>query len=169
MCTIVNSTFYPILHLETSSHDRSNEQNIQPGITVPQLDWRRLFCCSGGVSGVAKLNRAGEIDLSHPAEIPLEMEPTRKKAKRMWKVVITEIQDANALDPLTAPPGAFFVSTERFARTVDSLDLPRLISVIKRMQCSRGHARKKTQGKERQLLSEKIPHLDTNWLAGAIH
>ena len=77
----------------------------------------------------------------------------------MWKVVITEIQDANALDPMTAPPGAFFVSTDRFARTVDSLDLRKLISVINRMQSSRGHA----------LLGEKIPHLDTNWLAGAIH
>ena len=29
----------------------------------------------------------------------------------MWKVVITEIQDANTLDPIHAPPGAFFVST----------------------------------------------------------
>jgi hypothetical protein len=86
----------------------------------------------------------------------------------MWKVVITEIQDANTLDPMNAPPGAFFVSTERFARTVDHLDLPNIISVINRMQSSRGNARKKRQGKERQLLSEKIPHLDTNRLAGAV-
>ena len=86
----------------------------------------------------------------------------------MWKVVITEIEDANTLDPKNAPPGAFFVSTERFARTVDSLDMPKLISVINSMQSSRGHAQKKTQGKERQLLSEKIPHLDTNWLAGTL-
>jgi len=87
----------------------------------------------------------------------------------MWKVVITEIQDANTLDPMNAPPGAFFVSTERFERTVDHLDLPNIISVINRMQSSRGNARKKRQGKERQLLSEKIPHLDTNRLAGAVH
>jgi hypothetical protein len=86
----------------------------------------------------------------------------------MWKVVITEIQDANTLDPVNAPPGAFFVSTERFARTVDHLDLPKVNSVINRMQSSRGNARKKRQGKERQLLSEKIPHLDTNRLAGAV-
>ena len=45
-------------------------------------------------------------------------------AKCMWKVIITEIQDANMLDPMNAPAGAFFVSTERFARTVDYLDLP---------------------------------------------
>jgi len=55
----------------------------------------------------------------------------------MWKVVITEIQDANTLDPIQAPPGAFFVSTERFARTVETLDLPKVISVIKRMESSR--------------------------------
>lgn len=65
----------------------------------------------------------------------------------MWKVVMTEIQDANTLDPTNAPPGAFFVNTERFARTVDSLDLPKIISVINRMQSSRGHARKKRQGR----------------------
>ncbi len=60
----------------------------------------------------------------------------------MWKVVITEIQDANTLEPIHAPPGAFFVSTERFARTVDCLDLPNIISVINRMQSSpRGCAR----------------------------
>jgi hypothetical protein len=86
----------------------------------------------------------------------------------MWKVVITEIQDANTLDPMSAPPGAFFVSAEQFARTVDHLDLPRLISVINRMQSSRGHARRKGQRKERQSLSEKIPHLDTDLLAGTL-
>lgn len=52
----------------------------------------------------------------------------------MWKVVITEIQDASAIDPAYAPPGAFFVSTERFARTVKNLDLPKIISAINRMQ-----------------------------------
>jgi hypothetical protein len=74
----------------------------------------------------------------------------------MWKVVITEIQDAKTLDPMNAPPGAFFVCTERLARTVDYLDLSKVISVINRMQSSRGNVRKKRQGKERQLLSEKI-------------
>ena len=54
----------------------------------------------------------------------------------MWKVVITEIQDASAIDPAYAPPGAFFVSTERFARTVKNLDLQRIISAINRMQAS---------------------------------
>ena len=48
-----------------------------------------------------------------------------QRSKRMWKVVITEIQDASAIDPAYAPPGAFFVSTERFARTVKNLDLPK--------------------------------------------
>ncbi len=80
----------------------------------------------------------------------------------MWKVVITEIQDASTLDPVNAPPGAFFVSTERFARTVDYLDLPNIISVINRMQSS---SREDTRRK-RQVLSEKIPHLDTNPLVG---
>ena len=55
-------------------------------------------------------------------EIPLETKLTRKRTERMWKIVITEIQDANTLDPMHAPPGAFFVSTERFAQTVE---LPR--------------------------------------------
>ena len=86
----------------------------------------------------------------------------------MWKVVITEIQDAKTLDPMNAPPGAFFVCTERLARTVDYLDLSKVISVINRMQSSRGNARKKRQGKERQLLGEKSPHLDANRLAGAV-
>jgi hypothetical protein len=57
-----------------------------------------------------------------------------QRSKRMWKVVITEIQDASAIDPAYAPPGAFFVSTERFARTVKNLDLQRIISAINRMQ-----------------------------------
>ena len=78
----------------------------------------------------------------------------------MWKVEIAEIQDANTLDPMNTPPGAFFVSTERFARTVDYLDLAKVIRVINRMQSSRGHARKKGQ-----LLSEKIPPLNSNRLA----
>ena len=87
----------------------------------------------------------------------------------MWKVVITEIQDAKTLDPMNAPPGAFFVCTERLARTVEYLDLSKVISVINRMQSSRGNVREKRHGKERQLLSEKIPHLDTNRLARAVH
>jgi hypothetical protein len=50
----------------------------------------------------------------------------------MWKVVITEIQDAGTLEPTRVPPGAFFVSTERFSRTVDDLDLQALIKTIDR-------------------------------------
>ena len=46
----------------------------------------------------------------------------------MWKVVITEIQDAHSLDPTNAPAGAFFVSTERFAQTVEFLDLRKIIA-----------------------------------------
>ena len=80
----------------------------------------------------------------------------------MWKVVITEIQDASTLDPINVPPGAFFVGTERFARTVDCLDLPNIISVINRMQSSsREYVHEK-----REILSEKIPHLATKCLTG---
>ena len=43
---------------------------------------------------------------------------------------ITEIQDANALDPANAPPGAFSVSVDRFVKTVDNLDLPTLINLV---------------------------------------
>jgi hypothetical protein len=114
----------------------------------------------GGISVVAKLNRAGEIDLSLCGNPARNGTPSAKKAKRMWKVVIAEIQDANTLDPMNAPPGAFFVSAERFARTVEYLDLAKVIRLINRMQSSRGHARNKAQ-----LLSEKIPHLNTNRLA----
>ncbi len=52
----------------------------------------------------------------------------------MWKVVVTEIQDANVLEPLAVPPGAFFVSKERLSRTVENLDLQALISALDRMQ-----------------------------------
>jgi hypothetical protein len=79
----------------------------------------------------------------------------------MWKVVITEIQDANTLDPLHAPPGAFFVSTERFARTVDQIDLPNVIRAINSMQCSAQEQRER-----KIVLSEAIPRLETNHLAG---
>jgi len=48
----------------------------------------------------------------------------------MWKIVITEIQDANVLDPANAPPGAFFVSADRFVKTVDNLDLASLIKFV---------------------------------------
>jgi hypothetical protein len=82
----------------------------------------------------------------------------------MWKVVITEIQDANTIDPTSAPPGAFFVSTERFAQTVNYLDLPKLISVINRMQHSLGHAQP-----QRSILSEKIPSLKTERFAEFEH
>lgn len=56
----------------------------------------------------------------------------------MWKVVITEIQDAGTLEPTRVPPGAFFVSTERFSRTVDDLDLEALITTIDQMQAPQG-------------------------------
>jgi hypothetical protein len=52
----------------------------------------------------------------------------------MWKVVVTEIQDASALEPFDVPAGAFFVSKERFARTVENLDLPWLIDALQAMQ-----------------------------------
>jgi hypothetical protein len=61
----------------------------------------------------------------------------------MWKIVVTEIQDANKLDPTSAPPSALFVSTERFARTVDYLDLSKLISVINSMQSAHGRVLRK--------------------------
>jgi len=101
----------------------------------------------GGVSVVAKLNRAAVIDLSLRESRSKWTPP--QKAKRMWKVEIAEIQDANTLDPMNTPPGAFFVSTERFARTVEYLDLAKVIRVINRMQSSRGQARN-----DGQLLSE---------------
>jgi hypothetical protein len=56
------------------------------------------------------------------------------------------------------------VSTERFAQTVDDLDLPKLISVINGMQCSHGHARQ-----ARSILSEKIPRLKTERFAELEH
>jgi hypothetical protein len=64
----------------------------------------------------------------------------------MWNIVVTELQDANKLDPNSAPPGAFFVSTERFARTVDYLDLSKLIGVIDGMQPPRRSMRRKKLG-----------------------
>jgi hypothetical protein len=79
----------------------------------------------------------------------------------MWKVVITEIQDASTLDPAHTPPGAFFVTTERFARTIDQIDLPNVIRAINSMQCSPHEPREK-----RIVLSETIPRLDANHLAG---
>jgi hypothetical protein len=80
----------------------------------------------------------------------------------MWKVVITEIQDANALDPLHTPPGAFFVRTERFARTVDNIDLPNLICAINRMQCSPHDQR----SEKKVALSETIPWMETSCVGG---
>ena len=61
----------------------------------------------------------------------------------MWKVVITEIQDANTIDPTSAPPGAFFVSTERFAKTVEYLDLHKVIGLINRIPYPHGQAQPK--------------------------
>jgi hypothetical protein len=59
----------------------------------------------------------------------------------MWKVVVTEIQDASALEPFDVPAGAFFVSKERFARTVANLDLPWLIDALQAMQFTQEYAR----------------------------
>jgi hypothetical protein len=92
-----------------------------------------------------------------PAGNPAQNGTHPQRTKRMWKVVITEIQDANALDPINAPPGAFFVYTERFARTVDCLDLPNIISVINRTESSsRGYRR------ENIVPSEGIPGRQAN-------
>jgi hypothetical protein len=60
--------------------------------------------------------------------------PNKKGHAPMWKVVVTEIQDASALEPFDVPAGAFFVSKERFARTVENLDLPWLIDALQAMQ-----------------------------------
>ena len=59
----------------------------------------------------------------------------------MWKVVVTEIQDASTLEPFDVPAGAFFVSKERLARTVENLDLPRLIDALDAMQPMQEFAR----------------------------
>ena len=59
----------------------------------------------------------------------------------MWKVVVTEIQDASALEPFDVPTGAFFVSRERLARTVENLDLPWLIDALEAMQSPQQYAR----------------------------
>jgi hypothetical protein len=59
----------------------------------------------------------------------------------MWKVVVTEIQDASALEPFDLPTGAFFVSRERLARTVENLDLPWLIDALEAMQSTHECAR----------------------------
>jgi hypothetical protein len=58
----------------------------------------------------------------------------------MWKVVVTEIQNASALEP-EVPPGAFFVSKERFSPTVEDLDLPLLVKMIEAMQSSQEYVR----------------------------
>jgi len=78
----------------------------------------------------------------------------------MWNVTITEIQDANSLDPIDLPRGAFFVSTERFNKTVEHLDLRKLVSLVNRMQPVNGHPRKD------HALSEEISRLRTDWMSG---
>lgn len=59
----------------------------------------------------------------------------------MWKVVVTEIQDASAFEPFDVPAGAFFVSKERFARSVENLDLPALIDALEGMQSTQEYSR----------------------------
>lgn len=78
----------------------------------------------------------------------------------MWKVVITEIQDAHRIDPTSAPPGAFFVSTERFAQTIEKLDLQKVIDLIRRMQETREETRPK-----RSLLGDRVPRYETCFAA----
>ena len=63
----------------------------------------------------------------------------------MWTVVVTEIQDAHALGNLEVPPGAYFVSTERFARTVENLDLQTLKNAINQMQSSQDYTPKESR------------------------
>ena len=43
----------------------------------------------------------------------------------MWKITVTEIQDAGMLDAMHVPRGAFFVSTERFNKTVEEPQSPK--------------------------------------------
>jgi hypothetical protein len=106
--------------------------------------------------------QAESSERESPVGNPARNETDPQRTRRVWKVVITEIQDASTLDPIHAPPGAFFVSIERFARTVDYLDLSTIINVINRMQCSsREHVHE-----ERAILSEKIPRLGTKRLTG---
>jgi hypothetical protein len=50
-----------------------------------------------------------------------DWDPTRKDTPPVWKVT-AEIQDASALSH-SMPGGAFSVSKERFARTLENLDL----------------------------------------------
>jgi hypothetical protein len=70
-----------------------------------------------------------------------DWDSTRKDTPPMWKVVVTEIQDASALKPFDVAAGAFFVSQERFARTVENLDLPGLIDALDAMQARQEYAR----------------------------
>ena len=74
----------------------------------------------------------------------------------MWKITITEIQDASMLDATYVPQGAFFVSTERFNKTVKNLNLPKLVGEINRMQSASDYPIKK-----RDFFSAKIPSFET--------
>ena len=69
----------------------------------------------------------------------------------MWKVVVTEIQDASAFEPFDVPVGAFSVSKERFARTMERLDLPSLIDTLEAMQSAQG-----TRGKSGRLPAQEL-------------
>ena len=76
----------------------------------------------------------------------------------MWKVVVTEIQDASAFEPFDVPVGAFSVSKERFARTMERLDLPSLIDTLEAMQSAQGYTRE-----ERPIASPGTPP-NRSWL-----
>ncbi len=70
----------------------------------------------------------------------------------MWKVVVTEIQDAGGREPFDVPAGAFFVSKERFCRTVQNLDLSSLVNAIEAMQSAGEYGREM-----RRVSSQGIP------------
>ncbi len=77
----------------------------------------------------------------------------------MWKITVTEIQDAGMLDAMHVPRGAFFVSTERFNKTVKNLNLPKLVSAINSMQSTSEYARK-----QKDVFREEIPCFETDLL-----
>ena len=93
-------------------------------------------------------NLSSPIGVEADADSVSGLGPNKKGHAPMWKVVVTEIQDASALEPFDVPAGAFFVSKERLARTVENLDLPGLIDALEAMQYSR---------EERPVSSEGTP------------
>src|SRR4030095_8584239 len=70
-----------------------------------------------GKAGGKNSNRPIGVDAD--ADSVSGLGSNKKGHAPMWKVVITEIQDASALEPFDVPAGAFSVSKERFARTLE--------------------------------------------------